>query len=114
MKITDYAFGTINIDGATYTSDVIITPDGVNASWWRKQGHLLQIEDLAEIENRNPDTLVIGTGYYGYMEVPQETLAHLKAKGIETHVAKTAEAVKLFNKLQPEAATIVAALHLTC
>lgn len=35
MAIEDYEFGRITIDGATYTSDVIIRPEGVDDSWWR-------------------------------------------------------------------------------
>ena len=45
MKIDSYSFGRIVINGKTYTSDVIIFPDKVDASWWRKEGHLLQLAD---------------------------------------------------------------------
>jgi len=49
MKIDQYAFGKIVIDGKTYTSDVIIYPEKVDASWWRKEGHRLQPADLEKI-----------------------------------------------------------------
>jgi hypothetical protein len=113
MRIEHYSFGRITIDGKTYTSDVIIFPKKVNASWWRKQGHNLEVEDLAEVLAEEPGVLVIGTGAYGVMKVPEETIAHLSAKGIEVHIAKTDDAVGLYNKLQGHK-VVVAALHLTC
>ncbi len=114
MKISDYSFGQIAIDGKTYTSDVIIATDKVTDNWWRKQGHSLHIDDLKTIVNANPDMLIIGTGYYGRMDVPEKTREYLTQKGIEVRQAKTGEAVKLFNELQKECAHIVAAFHLTC
>jgi len=114
MLIASYAFGSITIDGKTYTSDVIISPEGVNDAWWRREGHKLQIEDLEPVLQSGPDTLVIGTGNVGCMQVPRETLAHLESLGIEIHMARTGEAVKIYNDLEPGAGAIVAALHLTC
>ena len=114
MAVEAYSFGHIQIDGAKYASDVIIYPQGVQAKWWRKEGHKLHPEDLSEVLAAPPEVLVIGTGYFGRMKVPQKTLDALHAKGIETHVAPTRAAIEEFNRLQREAARIVAALHLTC
>jgi len=113
MKIEHYTFGRITIDGKTYTSDVIIYPERVDASWWRKQGHSLHIADLTEVVNARPKILAVGTGYSGAMVVPEETISYLKSKGIEVHVARTEKAVELFNKLQKDK-KVIAALHLTC
>ncbi|MBI5043219.1 MAG: hypothetical protein HZC10_05190 [Nitrospirae bacterium] len=69
MQITHYSFGKIDIDGKTYTSDVIIYPDKVDASWWRKEGHYLQIEGMPDaLKNEKPEIIIIGTGYYDAME----------------------------------------------
>jgi hypothetical protein len=114
MRISNYEFGRIAIADKTYTCDVIIAPDQVIDSWWRKEGHNLQIEDLDDIVNAKPDLLIIGTGYYGRMQVPLETKKHLEEQGIRILQAKTRDAVKEFNQLQKEYARIVAALHLTC
>ena len=112
MKITHYSFGTITIDGKTYSSDVIIYPDSVNASWWRKEGHSVQTDDLKEIVKSDVSVLIIGTGYYGVLKVPDSTCNYLKSKGIEVHVCVTGEAVRLHNRLsQKKQAT---ALHLSC
>jgi hypothetical protein len=113
MIIEHYSFGSITIGGKTYTSDVIIYPGKVDSSWWRREGHNLQVVDLINVIEANPQILVIGTGASGVMEVPRETISHLASKGIEVHVERTDKAVELFNKLQKEK-IVIAALHLTC
>lgn len=114
MQVTHYEFGRIEIDGESFTSDVIIGPAQVNAGWWRRQGHRLDREDLDSVVKLRPEVLVVGTGCYGRMAVPEETRAFLEAQGIELHIAPTGEAVEEFNRLQRRCASIVAALHLTC
>ncbi len=114
MKIDDYAFGQIIIDGQTYTSDVIIYPEKVDASWWRKEGHRLQPADLEYAVQAKPDILIVGTGNVGTMEVPRQTLKYLRSQGIDVRVARTGKAVEIFNHLDKEQKRVVAALHLTC
>lgn len=114
MKVTGYEFGKITIDSRTYTSDVIIAPDRVFDSWWRKQGHSLAIEDLEQVLRGKPQVLVVGTGYYGRMQIPAKTRQYLQDQGVALREAKTREAILEFNELQKECASIVAALHLTC
>lgn len=113
MKIEHYSFGKITIDGKTYTSDVIIFPDRVNSSWWRKEGHLLQIVDITDIMSAGLPVLIIGTGLYGTMRVPEETLEYLKSNRVEIYIENTQKAVKLYNEISTKKPTI-AALHLTC
>jgi len=114
MEITRYRFGEIEIGGRTYTADVIITPERVVDTWWRKLGHSLAIADLAEIMAAKPEILVVGTGYYGRMAIPDETRRYLQAQSVRLREAHTRDAVEEFNRLQRESARIVAALHLTC
>lgn len=101
------------IDGKTYTSDVIIYPEKVDSSWWRKEGHSLRIVDLTDVINARPEILIVGTGYSGAMVVPGETTSYLESRGIEVYVGRTEKAVELFNKLQKDR-KVIAALHLTC
>ena len=113
MQIDHYRFGSITIEGRTYTSDVIIYPDRVDASWWRKEGHYLQKADLAGIVAAKPGLLIVGTGAHGVMSVPESTVAFLESHKISVIIEKTDKAVELFNK-QPQGKKVVAALHLTC
>ena len=114
MQIEDYTFGKIIVDGQTYNSDVIITPEMVIDSWWRKQGHRLDMSDLDEILDAKPDCLLVGTGYYGRMDIPDETIKFLQNKHIHLDYAPTGEAIKQLRQLQNKCTRIVAALHLTC
>ncbi|MCK4352763.1 Mth938-like domain-containing protein [candidate division WOR-3 bacterium] len=118
--IDSYSFGRIIIDGIPYTSDIILypasqrgKPDRVNSNWWRKSGHQLQLNDLDKVIKEAPETLVIGTGTYELMKVPDEVMKNLNSKGIEVIVERTKEACKTYNKLKLKKKTI-AALHLTC
>ncbi len=114
MRVDKYDFGRIEIAGATYTSDVIISDRQVRDNWWRDQGHQLQIKDLGPVMELRPDILVVGTGFYGRMTVPAETRDYLADMGIRVVDAPTREAIDEFNRLQRDCANIVAALHLTC
>ncbi len=113
MHIDDYAFGRIVIEGRTYTSDVIVYPDKVDPSWWRKEGHLLQKVDLVDAIGAGPGIVVIGTGNQGVMKVPDNTVSFLESKGIRVIMEKTARAVEIFNEESKKVKT-VGAFHLTC
>ena len=82
-------------------------------NWWRKSGHLLQKEDLRDVIQYNPDVLIVGTGAYGLMKVPEETKKFVEAKGIKLIFGETGEACKAYNELK-EKRKVVAAFHLTC
>lgn len=114
MTIKDYTFGKIVIDEKDYTSDVIVYPDRVVPSWRREQGHLLMPEDLRSVIAEHPQILVVGTGYFGRMEVPTETIARLRDAGIQTLIARTKDAVADFERLQQNEVKVIAVLHLTC
>ena len=113
MHIDDYSFGKIVIHGEVYTSDVIVYSDRVDASWWRKEGHYLQKEDLYDIIKARPEIVIIGTGNWGVMKVPDETLNFLASKGITAYAERTEKAVALFN-LEQKNKKVIGAFHLTC
>jgi len=111
--IDSYSFGQVVVNEHKYTSDVIIFPDRVRANWWRKAGHSLHPEDIGEVIEAKPEVLVVGTGASGVMDVPEETRAHIKSKGIELIAEPTEKACETFNRLS-KSKKVVAALHLTC
>jgi hypothetical protein len=111
--IEDYGFGRVTVDGREYRSDLIVLPEGVLDSWWRKEGHRLCLQDLEEALRCRPEALVIGQGHPGLMKVPPELVEELEGRGIELFVAPTEKAVREYNRLCGLKRT-VAALHLTC
>jgi hypothetical protein len=114
MRIDTYRFGHVDIEGRGYDADVIIVPDHVQAHRWRQGEQRLAREDLATVLAEQPEVLVVGTGYYGRMQVPEDTRDALRDAGIDVRVADTGSAVETFNRLQQDCARIVAALHVTC
>ncbi|MFW9905333.1 MAG: Mth938-like domain-containing protein [Candidatus Thorarchaeota archaeon] len=112
--IEQYSFGKIRISGKSFSNDVIIFPDEVIPSWWRKEGHNLHMEDLDDVIERKPELLIIGTGFNGVMRVSQDLINQLEELGINTTVMKSTDAVKEYNKLIKEKKRIAAGLHLTC
>lgn len=114
MNIIDsYQFGLIVVNGKKYTSDVIIFPDSVRDNWWRKMGHQLCLDDIAEVLTENPEVLVVGTGASGLVRVPAEVQQAVEAQGIKLIVEPTSEACNTYNQLSP-LQKVVAAVHLTC
>ncbi len=112
MHIDSYSFGRIVINGKTYTSDVLVFPERVVSPWWRRQGHLLQMEDLPEVIRERPDVLIVGKGFSGLMQVPQGLMDELASMGIEVIAERTTRAVRIFNDYS--GSHLVAAFHLTC
>lgn len=110
--IESYDFGKIRIDGKEYTHDVILSSNGIE-SWWRKESHWVGIEDVKEIVEKNPKTVIFGTGYSGVAEVAQETKEYLEKLNIEVIIEPTKKACDDFNKFLEEEG-VIAALHLTC
>ena len=113
MLINSYHFGSIVINGNTYSSDVIIYPDRVDGNWWRKQGHQLHIEDLKGVFEERPEVLLVGTGSPGLMRVSPETEDYLEAHGIGLIVEPTDKAWKTYNQIK-NTRNVIAAFHLTC
>ena len=114
MRIESYSFGLIRIDGKEHRSDLIIYPDRVDDKWWRKEGHLLQMEDLTEAFSLKPQVLVVGQGLPGLMKVDPKVEEHCRRNNIEMTSLPTEEAVKKYNREVNKKPLVIAALHLTC
>lgn len=113
MKIDEYEFGQIVIGGKSFDSDTLILSDRVIDHWWRKEGHTLHAEDIGVVVEDHPCLLIVGTGMFGMMKIPENTEAFLRSRGIEMVAMKTEAACRLFNERQNEGG-VAAAFHLTC
>ena len=111
--IDSYHFGEIAISGKKYSSDIIIFPDRVIDNWWRKSGHELCVEDIAEVITDSPEVLIVGTGASGLMKVLPEVQQTAQAQGMKLIVETTDKACNTYNQLR-QSQRLVAALHLTC
>jgi len=111
--IDSYQFGIIVVSGKQYASDVIIFSDRVKDNWWRKTGHQLCLDDIAEVLTENPEVLVVGTGSPGLMKVLPEIQQTVEAQGIKLIVETSDKACHTYNQVC-HSQRAVAALHLTC
>ncbi|MEJ2703993.1 MAG: MTH938/NDUFAF3 family protein [Sedimentisphaerales bacterium] len=114
MHIDSYQFGKIVIDGRAYNSDCLILGGFVHANWWRKQGHVLDPEDLPLVIEAMPAILVVACGSPGLMRISEDTRQTLQREGIELIALDTHKAVAEFNELAEKGENVAAALHLTC
>ena len=128
--IEEYHFGSITIDGKNYTHDVEVrwTPKdkptgqaGEVLDWWRKESHLIDVEDVRRAIEQNPEVMVMGTGESGLARVTDEAKKEIESRGIKLIIDVTDEAVKTFNVINEESeeeegkkTKVIGLFHLTC
>ncbi len=112
--IDSYDFGSIVIEGKSYSSDVIILPGKVVDDWWRLEGHRLQIPDVRDYLLEDVNSVVIGTGYYGMMRVDNEVIDAFRKRSREVYVVRSREAVKKYNELVKAGKKVILFIHLSC
>ena len=112
--IDSFSFGTMEIDGRQYTSDLIIYPDGhVQDGWWRARGHVLSINDIAGLLEKKPNIIIVGTGVNGRMKPAAHLNEYLAERDIEFLAGANDVAVKWFNEREASG-TVGACFHLSC
>lgn len=112
MQLSGYRFGRVEVDGVPWREDLWICA-GRTGSWRRKEGHLVHPEDLTDVLELLPETVIIGTGAFGLLRVAKETEELVAQKGIELIVLPTKDAVERYNELALKK-RVAALLHLTC
>ena len=111
-RLDDYSFGRIAVDGLEQTRDLIVLPDRVVTNWWRRDGHSLVLEDLAEVLDEPPDRLIVGIGAEGRLRPDPAAIAELERRGTIVECLATDAAVRRYGELDDR--RTAAALHLTC
>ena len=117
-SIEALAFGTITITGETFTTDVLIFPDGsVKDRWWRGRGHVLTREDLTPLLVAGSREIVVGTGMHGRMRPVPGLVSALEAEGVRLTALANVEARRAYNQRLKQGAgglRLAACFHLTC
>jgi hypothetical protein len=116
MRLEQFRFGTIRIDGVTLTSDVVIDRGVVrkrkkkaSKPFRERFGHTpLSVEENIPWKC---ETLVVGTGAEGALPVMKDVEREAERRGVELIAVPTPKAVTLLNR-QPK--RVNAVLHLTC
>jgi hypothetical protein len=116
MRISDFSFGSVRVDGVTYDHDLIIDRGKLRK---RKKGPSKKLRDayghtplsIAEDIPWQCRTLVIGTGADGRLPVEEEVKAEARRRRVDLVVLPTADAIEA---LAGKRADSNAILHLTC
>jgi hypothetical protein len=116
MRFDRFSFGSIEIDGVAWDSDVVIDRGTVakrkkkGSKRFREEfGHTpLSVEEDIPWKCRR---LVIGTGAYGSLPVMEEVNREAKRRKVELLVMPTDEAIAALEK---DAEDTNAILHVTC
>jgi len=114
MRVEAFSFGSIRIDGVTYTHDVMIDR-GTSASARRShpRSSATPLGTPLSMEEDIPWKclrLVIGTGT-GRLPVMDEVKHEARCRQLELVILPTAEAIRELNKHPDE---VNAILHVTC
>lgn len=116
MKIEDFSFGCIKIDGKEYYHDVVIDRGSIgkrhkkpSKDFTEEFGHTpLSIKEEIPWNCRR---LIIGTGAYGRLPVMDEIKREAVHRHIDLVVVPTSTAIEEFNQTDPGTNAI---LHVTC
>jgi hypothetical protein len=119
--IEAYHFSSITINGQAYDYDVEVRPDGEVLEWQRREGHLIDVDDVKRAVEEEPEVIVIGSGYSGMAKVSQAAKNFIEERKIALTVDVTGEAVKTFNIICEESEEeegkskrVIGLFHLTC
>lgn len=112
--ICRYSFGRIVVNGQSYSKDILVFPDGtVNDSWKRNKKYKISRDDINELIDSSPETIIIGTGFLGFMKPVRGLAEQLDYRFIELISARTGKAVTLFNDFRGNK-NICGCFHLCC
>ena len=125
MRIIETGFGYVVIDGIRYGHDIVVCnnsvfkrPKDLSRRYRGLFGHTplsrRELEYIVSEICRDFEYIVIGTGQYGALPVPDDTLVLLKGLGARVVVDKTPRVVDIINDLAAPGRRILAIIHVTC
>jgi hypothetical protein len=89
--------------------DLQVRPDGTSRRV--EKTHELSADDIAWLVESDPETLILSEGWRGAVRVPEE-LRH--QQGLDVHVLRTPDALRLFNQLRTAGTRVAIHVHSTC
>jgi hypothetical protein len=120
MKIDSTEFGSITINGATYSHDIVIRLSGEVIKRKKKlskkyygTSHIISLEEAEFVYEKGCDTLVLGAGQYGNVKLSPEAAEFLKHHDCRVILQPTADAIETYNKTKDKPKTI-GLFHVTC
>lgn len=119
--IQEYRFGSMAINEKTYNEDVEVRWTGEVLLWKRQEDHIIDVEDVKNAVEQNPEVIVIGIGESGMAKITEEAQNFIRQANIQLVIDKTEEAVRTFNVIHSDSLEeegveekVIGLFHLTC
>ncbi|MDE2309914.1 MAG: hypothetical protein KGL01_03685 [Betaproteobacteria bacterium] len=122
MKIDSTEFGSITIDGTTYPHDILIRLSGEVVKRKKKlskkyygTSHIISCEEAEFIYEKGCDTLVLGAGQYGNVELSPDAAEFFAHHDCRVILQPTPDAIEAYNKARGKNKTkTIGLFHVTC
>ncbi len=111
--ISEHKFGSFIINDRSYLGDIKIINSKVRY-WNDREFHELNLKDIKELLEANPEIIIVGTGNSGLLEISNEARSSILSKRINLVVEKNTDAIKKYNKAISENKKVAAIFHATC
>jgi hypothetical protein len=109
-KIEKIEFGEIIVNGKNYGSkDLILYWYGDIET--RAKSHVFTKDEIETILEKEPEIIIIGTGFYDCVKVDNDAIELAKSKNVEIRVMNTVKACEEYSKLSNK---VVLVVHTTC
>ncbi|MEZ5564399.1 MAG: Mth938-like domain-containing protein [Gammaproteobacteria bacterium] len=99
------------VDGLSYTSPLVVTPDRILSDWSPPPLNELTVDSFQLILNLEPELILLGTGT-AHQFVSNHLMTAIMSRGIGFEVMTTAAACRTYNVLSAEDRRVAAALLL--
>lgn len=104
--IESISMGKLLFQGKLSRSDTIVYSDHMNTKWWIKSRTKVEVGDLEEVFQAEPEVVVFGLGFMMPISVSDDAVAALKDKEIEVYVEKAEKAAEIYNEFTAKKKTI--------
>lgn len=111
-RIEQVEFTKLVADGKVYRAPCIVYRDSVDGRWWRANGMEFAPGDFDTVVEKQPETVILGTGVSMMVRVLDETVARFESAGIACEVMDSRAAAERFNALYDSGTRVAAAFHL--
>jgi hypothetical protein len=117
-RIDQTQFGSVTIDGAVFTHDVIIRLDGQVEKRKKKlskavygTSHTISLAEAKHLYQKGAARLLIGAGQHGRVALSEEAAAYFARHRCQVELLPTPEVIPVWNHAD---GAVIGLLHVTC
>jgi len=118
VKVGEFRWGSIEVGGKKYHSDIVILPDGTVQNrvgiFGSLLAHTVKKEEIERLEKTGARLIIIGTGSSGKAHISPEAKRYAEEAKLELAALPTLEAKDKLNQLIEQGQQVAALLHITC